>query len=80
MSNMEIGPKKCALMLEKKSYDTLVSSNEADIIVDSLLNSEKSQVKEFICQDCKTNGALKSFDTEWGLKVHTSKMHKKKKN
>ncbi|RNA22202.1 hypothetical protein BpHYR1_035785 [Brachionus plicatilis] len=37
------------------------------------LSLKKSQVKEFICQDCKTNGALKSFETEWGLKSATNR-------
>ncbi|CAF1085925.1 unnamed protein product [Brachionus calyciflorus] len=78
MSNISIGPKKNALMLEKKSYDVLVSSKEADVAIGSLLNPGINSVKEYVCHECDTNGISKSFETEWGLKVHTSKMHKKK--
>ncbi|CAF0867471.1 unnamed protein product [Brachionus calyciflorus] len=78
MSNISIGPKKNALMLEKKSYDVLVSSKEADVAIGSLLNPGINSVKKYVCHECDTNGISKSFETEWGLKIHTSKMHKKK--
>ncbi|CAF1101638.1 unnamed protein product [Brachionus calyciflorus] len=77
MIKIAIGPKKNALMMEKNSFDAIVSSKEADMVVGSLLRSEKNLVKEYVCKICETNGISKSFDSEWGLKVHSSKMHKK---
>ncbi|CAF1094687.1 unnamed protein product, partial [Brachionus calyciflorus] len=68
MSKIAIGPKKNALMMEKNSFDAIVSSKEADMVVGSLLRSEKNLVKEYVCKLCETNGISKSFDSEWGLK------------
>lgn len=63
-----------ALIIEKTAYESVNFSEQARSVVEKILTPEVKQ-GAFACDQC-----TKSFETAWGLTVHSSKTHKKNKN
>ncbi|CAF1006588.1 unnamed protein product [Brachionus calyciflorus] len=65
-------------MLEKKFFDVLVSSKEADVAIGSLLNPGINSVKEYVCHECDTNETEQSDLSLSKEEVEVNKISKKK--
>ncbi|CAF1011529.1 unnamed protein product [Brachionus calyciflorus] len=66
--------KALAINLEKKSFENSPISEEANSIVDEVI---QNSTNDMFFDICLQNGIEKKCKGEWGLKLHKSKSHKK---
>ena len=74
--------KKNALLVSKEAFKHSNISNEANLVVNNLLNDDINKlqntntINQFVCDICSSKGLVKICANEWGLKIHKSKQHK----
>ncbi|RNA33463.1 hypothetical protein BpHYR1_012530 [Brachionus plicatilis] len=74
--NIASNPVKAfALVLEKKSYESVPVSEEANAKVNEVILNTRNNL---LCEICLGKGVEKKSKGEWGLRPHKSKAHKNK--